>query len=400
MRFSYIARAAGGAEVEGFVDAAGEQAAVRQLAGDGLRVLDLKPADAAAQRSKRKPKPVAADALEQPLSELSILLSGGVKSHTACESVARTAENPSAAWCFQVITDRLRIGESFADSFAYAAPKAPPAIKAIIRAGDTSGAIADAVKEAAETLAFQGGLRRDMISALIYPVILLLAGIGAAIFMTMTVIPKFASSIGERVHQLPAFTQGVFAVSLWLEHNAPVVAVVGGGLLAVLVNAVQSKTFRAGLADFAVSAPLLKGFMLSFESARWAGLFAAMIGRRTPLMEALGIAREGFASGRLRRQMLQAERSVKRGEAIAASMQAHTSLPPTLINLIAAGESSGDLAGAARSAALVFQDRARTMGKRLAALIEPLTVLIIGGFIGALAVTMLTAITGVTSAGL
>jgi general secretion pathway protein F len=399
MRFSYLAKDAGGADVEGFVDAIGEQSAVRKLSGDGLRVIDLKPADPAAARAK-KPKPISADRLEQPLSELSILLGGGVHAFTACESVARTAENPAAAHCFQLIADRLRIGENFADAFAAAAPSAPPAIKAIIRAGDASGAIAGAVKEAAETLAFQGGLRREIVSALIYPMILLSAGIAAAAFMTMTVIPRFADTIGDRVNSLPAFTQAVFAISLWMKANASIVVVSAGAAVALLGQAFRSKTFRAAAADFAVSAPVLKGFMLAFESARWAGLFAAMIGRRTPLLEAMSIAREGFASGKLQRQMLQAERAVRRGESIAASLQTHTSLPATLINLVAAGESSGDLSGAAKSAALVFQDRARTLGKRLAALIEPGTVIIIGAFIGTLAVTMLTAITGVTAAGL
>ena len=399
MRYAYTARDSGGSDVEGFVDAVGEQAAVRKLAGDGLHVVDLKPADPAAARAK-KARPIAAERLEQPLSELSILLGGGVHAFTACESVARTAENAAAAHCFQMIADRLRIGENFADAFAAAAPSAPPAVKAIIRAGDASGAIAGAVKEAAETLAFQGGLRREIVSALIYPMILLSAGIAAAAFMTMTVIPRFAATIGDRVETRPAFTQAVFATSLWMKDNASIVVVGAGTAVALLGQAFRSKSFRAAAADFAVSAPVLKNFMLSFESARWAGLFAAMVGRRTPLLEAMSIARDGFASGRLQRQMLQAERAVRRGESIASALQAHTSMPATLINLVSAGESSGDLAGAARSAALVFQDRARTLGRRLAALIEPATVLIIGAFIGTLAVTMLTAITGVTSAGL
>ncbi len=397
MRYAYRARSASGTDVEGFVDAVGEQSAVRQLSGSGLRVIDLKAADPGAAK-KLKPRPIKADLLEQPLSELSILLNGGVRTHAACESVARTSENPAAAYCFQVISERLRVGESFTDAFNHAAPNAPQAIKAIIKAGDASGAIADAVKEAAETLSFQGGLRRDMISALIYPCILLLSGIGAAVFMTMTVIPKFASSIGDRVNSLPGFTQGVFAFSMWMNANTAIVGVIGGGVVVLVLNAFQSKAVRASLADFATTAPVLKGFMLSFESARWAGLFAAMIARRTPLLEAMAIARDGFASGRLQRQMRQAESAVQRGDSVATALQTHTSLPPTLINLISAGEHSGNLAGAARSAAMVFQDRARTLGKRLAALIEPATVIIIGGFIGTLAVTMLTAITSVTSA--
>jgi type II secretory pathway component PulF len=214
----------------------------------------------------------------------------------------------------------------------------------------------------------------------------------------MTVIPRFAASIGDRVDSLPAFTQGVFAFSLWMSDNTGIMTVISGGAVVLIVNAFQSKIVRASLADFATGAPVLKTFMLSFESARWAGLFAAMIARRTPLLEAMAIARDGFASGRLQRQMRQAESAVERGESVASALQAHTSLPPTLINLIAAGEHSGNLSGAARSAANVFQDRARTSGKRLAALIEPATVIIIGGFIGTLAVTMLTAITSVTSA--
>jgi len=399
MRYAYLARDAGGTQVEGFVDAANEQAAVRHLAADGVRVIDLRPADPAAAK-RRRVRPISAGGLEQPLSELSILLGGGVHVHTACESVARTASNQAAQNAFQDVADRVRIGENFADAFAAAAPGAPAAVKAIIRAGDASGALAPAVKEAADSLAFQGSLGREIVSALIYPTILLLAGIGSTIFMTMTVIPRFASSIGERVENLPAFTQWVFGVSLWMNANATIMALIGGAIVALISQGVRSPQVRAAAADLAVSVPVLRGFMLAFESARWSGLFAAMIDRRTPLLEAMSIARDGFASGRLQRQMLNAERAVRRGESIAKALQTNTSLPPTLINLINAGETSGDLAGAARSAATVFQERARTLGRRMAALIEPATVLIIGAFIGTLAVTMLTAISSVTSAGL
>lgn len=398
MRFSYVAKDGSGALLEGFVEAGSEQAAVRRLAADGVRVLELKALDGEQKKRARAAAKIGAAGLEQPLSELAILLGGGVNAYAACESVARTAAAPAAAACFTEIAERLRTGESFADAFAAAAPAAPAAVKAIVRAGDASGALGPAVKEAAETLAFQGALRRDLVSALIYPLILFVAGLGAAVFMTTNVIPRFAESLGDRVASLPAFTQGVFKTSLWLQDNFALVALVAGGAGALLAQTLRVKELRGALIDAALALPVLRGFLLAFESARWSGLFAAMISRRTPLLEAMAIARDGFASARLSRQMLQAERAVRRGEAIAAALQTYTSLPPTLVNLVAAGEASGDLGGAARSAAIVFQDRARTLGKRVAALAEPLAVLLIGGFIGTLAVTLLTAISGATSA--
>lgn len=398
MRYSYVARDAGGALLEGFVEAGSEQAAVRRLAADGVRVLELKAMDPGKKARAKAAARIGAAGLEQPLSELAILLGGGVTAYAACESVARTAAAPAAAACFAEIAERLRTGESFADAFAAAAPGAPAAVKAIIRAGDASGALGPAVREAAETLAFQGALSRDLVSALIYPAILFVAGMGAAAFMTTNVIPRFAESLGERVAQLPAFTQSVFAASLWIQENAALVALLLGGAGAMVTQSLRVKALRGAVIDSALSLPVLRGFLLAFESARWSGLFAAMVSRRTPLLEAMAIARDGFASARLSRQMLQAERAVRRGEAVAAALQTYTSMPPTLINLIAAGEASGDLGGAARAAAQVFQDRARTLGKRLAALAEPLAVLLIGGFIGTLAVTLLTAISGATSA--
>ncbi len=397
MRYSYMAKDGGGAVLEGFVEAGSEQQAVRRLAADGLRVVELKSLDKKAKTAKASD--IRAAGLEQPLGELAILLGGGVTAYDACESVARTAASPAAARCFTNLAERLRIGEGFADAFAAAAPEAPAAVKAIIKAGDASGALGPAVKEAAETLSFQGALTRDLVSALIYPAILFLSGLGAAFFMTTMVIPQFASSLGARVNQLPPFTQSVFAASIWLKANLPSVTIATGAIAALLGQALRSPAWRGALVDSMLSVPVLRGFLLSFESARWSGLFAAMISRRTPLLEAFAIARDGFISGRLTRQMLQAERAVRRGEAIAAALAAHTSLPPTLINLIAAGEASGDLAGAARSAAAVFQERARTTGKRVAALAEPLAVLLIGGFIGTLAVTLLTAISGATTSG-
>lgn len=397
MRYSYIAKDGGGALLEGFVEAANEQQAVRRLYADGVRVLELKVLDR--KKKASRVRRIGAAQLEQPLAELSILLGGGVTAYAACDSISRISPNSAAAQCFAEISERLRIGEGFAAAFALSAPAAPAAVKAIIKAGDASGSLGPAVKEAADMLTFQSSLMRDLFSALIYPAILFLAGLAAAFFMTTTVIPRFAESLGDRVSKLPAFTQSVFALSIWLKANLPLVAIAVGAVGMMVAQALRNQALRGALVDAMLSLPVFRGFLLAFETARWSGLFAAMVGRRTPLLEALLIAREGFASARLSRQMLQAERAVRRGEAISSALATYTSMPPTLINLIAAGEASGDLGGAARSASIVFQDRARTLSKRIAALAEPLAVLLIGGFVGTLAVTLLTAISSATTAG-
>jgi type II secretory pathway component PulF len=398
MRFSYAAKEADGAVVEGFVEAPDERTAVRKLSAEGVRVIDLRPTEIAKQQ--RRARAVRSGDLEQPLQELAILLSGGVQALPACESVARSSVNPAIAAAFERLGERLKTGESFSVAFAAVAPAASPAVKAIIRAGDATGSLALAIKEAAETMGFQGALQREIIAALVYPAILFIAGIGAALFMALNIVPRFAETLGERVAKLPAFTQAIFASSLWLKDNVGLVLAASFGIVTFVIQLARSPTLRANAFDALLYVPFVRSFLLAFESARWSGLFAAMIARKTPLLDAFTIAREGLVSGRIGRQLREAERAIRRGQSIARSLQAYTIFPATLINLVAAGEASGDLAGAARNAAVVFQERSRGMGKQLAALVEPATVLLIGLFVGTLAVTMLTAINSVTASGL
>ncbi len=395
MRYSYMAREAGGGEVEGYVDAASEQDALRKLTRDGLDVLRLDAEDRRARAGGSASKPANTSQLTPAFRELSTLLAGGVSLVDAVSAVGASAANPRVALVFEGVEQRLRDGSRFSDALRKEAPSLPPAVIVLIEAGEASGDIAGAAQAAVDSLATQAQLRGEIVNALIYPAILATAGLGAVTFILAVVVPRFATALSDRIEELPAVSRAMFALSTVINENGLVivgaVALLGVGVWRFFASAAM----RARVYDGLLYVPLARDWLISAEAARWSSLMAALATRKVAILDALSLARSGMASGRIKRQLRQVERAVRRGQPLGESLRTYTLMPAALANLASAGEASGDLGGALTAAAEMYREHVRNAAKRFLTILEPATILLISLFVALIAVAMVSAITSV-----
>lgn len=394
MRFTYVGMETGGGAVEGFVEADSEQAALRKLAADGLVISQLEAVSRSSSKARRARR-ASLNQLAEAFQELSTTLDGGVKLNEAVAGVAASSPHKPVQATFANIQARLRDGAAFSAALEEEAPEVPRAMVVLIRAGEASGDMSGAMRGVVESLQTQSALRREVINALIYPALLSVAGLCAVLFILMTVVPRFARALGDRVEELPTLSRVMFGMSEALTGNVVIVFVVAIALAAGIVQLARSRALRQRLFDAALSLPVAGTWLSASEAARWSALMAALAARKVPLLDALELSRQSLTSARFQRQLRLVERAVRRGQALGRSLADLTMFPRSLANLASAGESAGDLSAAMAAAARMYEAQVKTHSKRFLTLLEPLMILLISIFVALIAVAMVSAISSV-----
>jgi general secretion pathway protein F len=172
--------------------------------------------------------------------------------------------------------------------------------------------------------------------------------------------------------------------------------------LAILLAAVfcllwRRPSFRARLQELGVRIPLLGNFFLEAEAGRWTAMLSTLLQNRVPLVQSLALARDSLRVESFKGRLAQVERAVRGGSALGAALEDYDIFDETLVNLIRVGERSGRLAEMLQSAATLAEQKGRDRIKRLMALLEPAAILVIGGIIGVIVISLFTAIASINN---
>jgi general secretion pathway protein F len=138
-------------------------------------------------------------------------------------------------------------------------------------------------------------------------------------------------------------------------------------------------------------------FFLEAEAGRWTSMLATLLQNRIPLVQSLALARDSLQVESLKGRLVQVERAVRGGNALAAALEDYGIFDEILVNLVRVGERSGRLAEMLRSAAAFAEQKGRDRIKRVMALLEPAAILVIGVVIGAIVISLFTAIASINN---
>src|SRR2546421_883421 len=223
--FQYRALQADGVIAEGELEAAGRQEAFAQMAGKGLRPVSLSERSGKAERSGlalpkgfslslgRRSDQIPARALETFTRLLSSLLAAGVPLSRALVILHKEASSPPAKAKWKEIHDLVIDGMSLADAMAKSPDVFPRVYVAMVQAGETGGFLDLVLAQIADFQSREKELRSKVMTAMLYPCILLVLALGVLIFLLTFFIPKFQVIFSGLGAALPLPTQIVLATS-------------------------------------------------------------------------------------------------------------------------------------------------------------------------------------------
>jgi general secretion pathway protein F len=402
VRFRYRAVDPQGGEQRGVLTAADPRAALAQLGGRGLTVTELESAAvsvAVAVASPRRRRVREHDRILL-LQEMATLLEAGVPLAEAAPSL----ESAYAATPLGIPLVRLRKavqgGAPLAKAFRQAELGLPEYAHTLIESGEAAGRLHAALRDAAAQLDYERSVTQEFRSALIYPAILVSAGVLAVLAIFIIVVPRFASILGSGRAAIPAVSRWVIGTGMALQNNLLLSALAALALIGGAAVALRAPGARRLLLETMARLPVAGPWLRNSETGRWATLLGTLLANRVPLLDALALSARGLRLAGDRQNLATLRDEVRRGRALSDVLAEQGWIAPTRLNLIRVGERAGELPRMLCELGRLQTEAARVLMKRLLTLIEPIAILLIGGVIGFIMVAVILAITSLNTAGL
>ncbi|TKS52814.1 type II secretion system F family protein [Luteimonas yindakuii] len=394
MLFRYEAVDRSGASASGTIEEAGEREAMRRLTTSGLTVFSLVPQREGWWAGRRRGKPGNRE-LQLILQEFTTLLEAGVALVTALSSLARSSHHPGLTGAFSSMEKQVRRGESFSTAMRASALEVPEYFHQLVQAGEATGRLPESLRSGVEQFEYDQRVRQEMRGALIYPSVLVGSGFAAVGIIFMWVVPRFGGMLAQHGDQMPTMSRWTIATGVWLSEHASLVGVVLLVLALAVRAVVRRPAVREAFQENAARLPLLGEWLVEAEVGRWAGTLSALLVGRVELIRALGLAAGSVRLGFLQSRLTRVAQAVKSGSSLSAALREHRALNPTGYDLVAVGETSGELPKLLAALARLYETTGRDRMKRALQLIEPLAIIVIGAVIGTIVTAIILAITSV-----
>ncbi len=384
--YAYRAARGDGAMELGTVDAASRDAASVVLSARGLWVLDVRPA---APTLARRSLPVADLALGLRL--LGSLLDAGLPVARALAAFGDVAPD---AWREAIpgVRQSVREGQSLGAALAAAPIDVPAVVIGMVQAGEAGSGLAAAVTRAADLMESQAATRAAIRGALIYPLILTVAGSASLTLLVGVVLPRFAAILADLGQTLPPTTRVV------LDAAAVVRAGIIPGLIALVVGLgvwrvwVATSAGRAQWHAWLLTVPLLGAIRRSAAVARSAAAVASLLDSGVPLASAMTAGARAAGDASLETRLSAARAAVVAGAPLGRALHDAAAATSTVVRLVRAGEESGRLAEMLARAAALEAERARRLVTGAVRLLEPALILAFGGVVAFVAAALLQAV--------
>jgi type II secretory pathway component PulF len=403
--FSYRALQTNGAMAEGQLEAAGRPDALRQMEALGLRPVSLAERGVATNSSansdalstslgqlsfKFEPKRVSARELENFTRLLSNLLAAGVPLSRALVILHKEAASPAAKTKWREIHDLVVDGMSLAEAMSKSSDTFPRVYIAMVEAGEAGGFLDVVLAQIADFQAREKELKSKVLTAMIYPIILLVLALVVLTVLLVFFIPKFEKVFNSVHGALPLITQIIIGASNAIRSYG---LFIFAGLIAAFFMArtwFVSEKGRRTWEGLILRSPLVGPLVAQFAMARFCRMLGTLLGAGVPLVHGLNVARKSIGNQILVDAVSTSIDRVQQGGRLGQSLMDCKGLfPGSVLEMVSVAEESGKLdSELVRIASVTESDLDRHL-KTAVAFAEPLMLFLIAGFIGVIFIGML-----------
>lgn len=384
MRFEAKAMQASGQVVIIGIDAPDAADAAAQLQASGHRIITL-----AGRRSWSLTRERGAPPLPLVLfcQELLALLEAGLALVEALETLGEKEARPELARALAQTVARLREGHPLSFSLEHCGAWLPPLFIASVRASEKTGALAEMLARYVDYQSQMDRVRRHIVGASIYPLILFAVGVLVTLFLMLYVVPRFSQVYAELGTALPLFSRLLMAWGQFLGTHALAFALGAAGMFAALAWLLVQTPTRRWLMGRLWRLPALGARLRVFYLSRLYRSMGMLLRGGMPVGAAMEMAAGGLPLA-LREQLALAGARIREGQAISQSMQSNGLATPVALRMLRVGERSGRMGDMMERIASFYEDETARWVERFTKLFEPLLMLAIGLLIGCVVVLM------------
>ena len=395
-QFSYKAIGRDGKAFNGVIEADGMELASRQLRGQGFTLLKLEPGgdiDARAARAAGKP-PKRQDILSMT-SELAVLLRAGLPLDRALKVLIDMAALPQMHQLLSEMLTAVKGGKALSQAMAPHEQLFGTFYISMVRSGEASGQLSAVLDRLVEYLENAKTNRDSVVSALIYPTILLVVSVLSIVLMLGFVVPQFQTLFEDMGEGLPLLTRVVVDSAEFIKSWGWLMLLAVAGLFFYLRRWAATEEGKTSLHQRMLKLPLAGGIIFEFEVSKFARTVGTLLGNGVSLLKAISIAIDTVNNRVIREALDVLPPAVKAGKRMSVALADTGMFTPMVIQMIRVGEESGSLDQMMLELAKVFDGHVQSGVKRGLALLEPVLILGMGFIIAVIIIAILMGILSV-----
>lgn len=246
---------------------------------------------------------------------------------------------------------------------------------AMVASGESSGTLPEVLERIATDLEAEQKIRRKILAAMIYPLVLSFVALLVVVILMVVVVPKVVAQFETFGQDLPNLTKAVIAVSEWLQAWGLLSAAVIAGLVIVIKLAFKKPSVKLWWHGVILKLPVIGKVVRNLNAARFSRTIAGLVASGTPSLAAMETARHTLKNGVMNAAVKAAAEKVREGSAISTALRQSDVFPPLVVQMVAGGEASGDVGQMFTKSADYLESEFESATSVFLSLLEPLIII-------------------------
>lgn len=393
--FVYVAKDKLGRTINGTIESNSEAEASETLHKQDLIVLSLEPAKIRAAR-KSVNKKVKLDDIVIFSRQLATMIDAGIPLVQCLNILAEQIENPGLKNTVNTIRQDIEGGMSFCDALSKHPAIFSELFVSMVRAGETSGMLADVLDRLATYLEKTAALVRKIRSSLVYPAVVVTIAILITAVLLLKVVPTFKGIFDTLGGKLPLPTLVLINISNIFRHYFLALLGVLFGLSILLKKYIGTEKGRYNFDNLKLRLPVLGILFKKVAVAKFARTFSTLVKSGVSVLNALDIVATTAGNKVVEETVVGCRTSVREGEPINKPLTKNGLFPPMVCRMIAVGEQTGQLEKMLSKIADFYEDQVDTAVAGLTSMIEPIVIVFLGVVVGGIVIALFLPIFKIT----
>lgn len=400
--FTYSARTASGQVQKGTMNAHDKAAVITSLRNRRLQPIVVKEAKSGGLSmnitlpgsSGVKPKDLVVFT-----RQFSTMVSAGVPILRSLTILKEQSESATFKQILEQVAADVQGGSNLSDAFAKHPKAFSPIYVNMVRAGEAGGILDDVLKRLAFQQEKDAALRGKIKSAMVYPSVI--GGVTIlAMFVLMTfIVPKIGGILKDMGSDLPIYTKLLLQVSDIMKSFGFIVAVLVGVPIAFVLfrRWIKTPAGRFRWHSFLLKIPVVKDIITKTAIARFSRIFASLMGAGVAIVEAIDTTAAAIGNAVIEKELLECSKAIQAGGQLSDELAKSKHFPPIVAQMMSVGEETGQTDTVIIKIAEFYEEEVDAAVGALSSVIEPVMILVLGGMVGLIAVSVFGPITQISS---
>ena len=317
------------------------------------------------------------------LTQLSTYLKAGISLIDSVRILEKQAEKPEHRKVYQKMVYELLKGESLSVAMQKQQDKFPKLLVNMVKTSELTGDLTSVLDDMAEYYTSKEETKKTMISAMTYPVIVIIIAICVVVFILTSIVPKFVDMYSANDAKIPALTQAIMNISNFLtQHYIILILIIGGivGTFIFLFKHVQA--FRKNAQIVMMHVPVLSKIIIYNEVYNFTKTFASLLNHGVFITDSMEILAKITNNEVYKELINRTIINLNKGANISDSFKGSWAFPVAAYEMIVTGESTGQLGLMMEKVANYYQTLHKNIVKQLQSLLEPMMIVFLAVIVG------------------